>query len=165
MLVITLTKLDLVFLTFVSLIFVVGIAMMFLPGKKFYTTPSEGKFELNWTTRQLLALVSKKASNRWYESRVHVRKGFWLSLLCALKVLHLVRVDFMHNSEDYGRSKTLVVPGWVRFNDIMLNHEWYVEKAREKLSLNNDKGRKYYYYYKTLVAGKNVVKDYMDNYE
>ena len=142
-----------------------GVFVLLSQRKGYFGSPTDGELELNWTMRQLLALVSKNASNRWYESRVHVHKGFWLSLLCALKVLHLVRVDFMHNSEDYGRFKTLVVPGWVKYNDIMLNHEWYVEKAREKLSLNNDEGLKDYYYYQTLVAGKNVVKDFMNNYE
>lgn len=194
MLVITLTKLDLVFLTFVSLIFVVGIAMMFLPGKKFYTTPSEGKFELNWTLRQILSRFSTQTrdtmADRWYEAREHLHKGVFVSLCCAFGLIRLIRIDLMHNTGDFGRYKVLVVPGWISYEKMMSNHEWYVQRARRELCLSlvtpmhewdakqshkkkkskirseekdiHADGRNYYYY-QTFVAGRNVVKDFMNS--
>lgn len=54
----------------------------------------DGNFELDWTVKEILALFSELASQRWYEARAHVRSGIFISLLCAMRLMYVVRFDF-----------------------------------------------------------------------
>ncbi len=146
---------------------VVGLIVIFLVTRKreYFASPSSNKIELNCAVKQALKLISYKAGQRWYEARALLFLGIFTSVLCALKLIHLVRIDFMHNDESHGRSTVIKIPGWVKYEKILDDHEWWVEKARTQLKLNGDEGRKNYWYYQTFIAGHNIVKDFMNNYE
>jgi hypothetical protein len=75
-----------------------------------------------------------------------------------------VRIDFTHNDESHGRYSVIKIPGWVKYEKILADHDWLLEKARTQLKLNDDEGRENYWYYQTFIAGHNVVQDFMSSY-
>lgn len=150
-------------LSFFAGVFVTTVVFMILDNDRgYYRTPSDGKLELNWTTQQVLALFSKPASKRWYEARCHCYLGVFVSLLCTFGLVHLVRVDFMHDSGSYGRNRTLIIPAFLLSKKNVLNGKYLgllIQRARRSLGLATEEGERFYYY-QTFVAGKNVVHDF-----
>ena len=59
-----------------------------------YRSPTTGKLSTAWAVKVFLARFSYAASERWYESITHYRRGVFISMLSALHLLYVVRVDF-----------------------------------------------------------------------
>lgn len=94
------TTINLIIVAILS--FILGIAFSFLLSavsraggfREKFGSPSTGDFELDWTVKEVLAMFSELASQRWYEARAHVRSGIFISLLCAMRLMYVVRFDF-----------------------------------------------------------------------
>lgn len=96
---------------FILIGFALGVVFSYIKDMKTFREkfgrPSDGSIELNWFGRQFFCMFSENAKERWYDARVHVRSGFWVSLLCAFGVLYAVRFDF-ELANDYGRGTTRI---------------------------------------------------------
>lgn len=129
--------------------------------KKFLSSPVNERLEVNWTTRQLLSLVSKRASERWYEARAHLHQNIFLSMLCALHLIQLVRVDFIDDDQQRVRCKTFTLHGFQSIDTIMKQSERLIKVASEEINKELSEDNKMSYY-QTFVAGYNVVEDFMN---
>lgn len=129
--------------------------------KKFLSSPMDERLEINWTTRQLLSLVSKPASERWYEARAHLHQNIFLSILCALHLIQLVRVDFIDDDQQRGRCKVFILHGFQSIYTIMKQSERLIKVTQEEVNKETSEDNKMSYY-QTFVAGHNVVEDFMN---
>jgi hypothetical protein len=67
--------------------------------------PVNNKLEFDdWFVRQFISLFNRQCGNRWYESRAHLRRGVFVSLLCAFSLIDIVRYEF--ETGEYGRFVT-----------------------------------------------------------
>ena len=130
--------------------------------RKYFASPINKKtIELNWSVSQLLKLFNTAAANRWYESREYTNSGLLLSIASTLGVVYIVRVCFVNEDGDSGRSTTLIRSGLQSLESLKKNHAELIKCARDKLKLAEDYS---YYYYDTLIAGHNVVDTFMDSH-
>ena len=130
--------------------------------RKYFASPIDQKtIELNWSVSQLLKLFSTGAADRWYESRSHTNSGLLLSIVSTLGLIYTIRVSFMHDSGDSGRSTTLIRHGLQSLESLKNSHADLIKSARDKLKLAEDDS---YYYYDTFIAGHNVVDTFMDSH-
>lgn len=60
---------------------------------KYLTSPVTKRFEFDWTTRQLLALINKGASERRYEARAYCHQNIFISILTTLHLIWVVRIE------------------------------------------------------------------------
>lgn len=120
--------------------------------QEYLCTPSSGKLELNWTTRQVLALFSKGASKRWYEARAHLGRGVFVSLLAAFHLVYVIRIEYETDKDSVLCYSTKIIHGFQSLNDIM--------KKLPVLS-NTMRHEKATCYYQTFVSGHNIVHDFM----
>lgn len=82
--------------------FILGTAFSFLLStisraggfREKFGSPDNGDFELDWTVKQVLTMFSESASQRWYEARAHMGSGIVISVLCAMRLMYVVRFDF-----------------------------------------------------------------------
>lgn len=130
--------------------------------RKYFASPIDQKtIELNWSVSQLLKLFNAAAADRWYESRQHTNSGLLLSIASTLGLVYAIRVSFMHDSGDSGRSTTLIRHGFQSLESLKKNHVDLIKCATVKLKLAEDHN---YYYYDTFIAGHNVVDTFMDSH-
>lgn len=124
---------------------------------RYLSSPVTHTFTVNWTTRQVLALYSDKAAQRWYESRAHLKQGVFISLLCALRLLYVVKIDFLSQSRENGHSRVFYFNGLRSYENILLKHDALIDQTAAQMPSDT-------MYYQTFVAGYNVVSDYSDRY-
>lgn len=131
-----------------------------LEGTKFLEylgSPINGRIELNWSLRQVLALFSKGMSERWYEAREHLHRGVFISLLSTLHLIHIVRFDYATTREDYYGTVTFIVHGFQSVQTLKTQMpQWIKDKKTEVKDAD--------YWYQSFVAGHNVVSDFMNGY-
>lgn len=70
--------------------------------KAYFGSPLDESFDIDWAGRQFFLLFGKAPSERWYEARAHLGCGVLISLLCMLRLIHVVRYGCY--SEEYGVS-------------------------------------------------------------
>lgn len=130
--------------------------------KKYFGSPCDEKFDLNWSTRQFFRIFSKPMSERWYESRAHLRAGIWTSLACTFGLVTLVSADFMYDHDDSrGISEKLCYGFWV----LPGNHkERMLELIAEAGEIGEGISKKDQpvSLYQIFIAGENVVWDWMN---
>lgn len=78
-----------------------AIALMFRSLSKYFRSPSDGKVHLDWALRQFFVLFSTRAGTRWYEARVFIHSGLFVSLMCAFGICEVVRYLFVDQDEDH----------------------------------------------------------------
>lgn len=121
---------------------------------KYLTSPVDGKFDINWTTRQIIALFNTNASERWYESRAHCHKGILVSVLATLHLIWIVRTDMGYNDDDMFYCKYSYFHGFQSFETLK-------KKCLSKKFLDKIIDIKKNYYYQTFICGYNVVNDFV----
>lgn len=128
---------------------------------EYFGTPGGGphgqkpKLELNWTGRQFFYLITRGMGERWYESRAHLRRGVFLSLLSAFHLIHIVRIDYETNREGYFTTVQFITHGFQSIQTLKKKMPAYV---KEKKSQAKDAD----YWYQTFVSGHNVIGDFMN---
>lgn len=127
--------------------------------REYFGTPSNGKIELNWGLQQFFLLFSLPMAKRWYEAREHCYCSFFMSLLCAFKLVTIVRFDCTFDS-DYcrGRYFNEAYAFWVleedpldRLKQLIKDSKHYTETTdtqEDKLNLNQ-----------IFICGENVIWD------
>lgn len=123
---------------------------------EYFASPINGNMELGWSVRQFLNLINEKAAQRWYESKVHLDHGVFISLLCTFGFLYIVRYSFMY-TDGRGVSEIRYFHGFRTFSNlkkVILNG---INEAHEK----NKQTHKDSWYFQTFVTGHNVLHDYM----
>ena len=115
------TTINLIIVAILS--FILGIAFSFLLSavsraggfREKFGSPSTGDFELDWTVKEVLVMFSESAGSRWYEARAHVRSGIFISLLCAMRLMYVVRFDFeLANAAHLDSVMRTINPSYVR---------------------------------------------------
>lgn len=61
-----------------------------------FGSPVDGGFDINWTGKQLINLISYNASERWYEARTYLDQGIFISLLSAIGLIYTVRFEYQY---------------------------------------------------------------------
>lgn len=65
-----------------------------------FGSPVDGSFELTRTVRKILRRIGcDRAEQRWYEARAHLGSGVFISILCAMGLMYVVRFDFQSASD------------------------------------------------------------------
>lgn len=125
---------------------------------EYLRSPSTDKLDLDWSTRQIIRVFNTNASERWYESRVHLKNGVLKSLACTLHLIYVVRISFIDEDMCSGKSKVFTVHGFQSLKSVMV----YIEKQCAVFyeEINKDENKKLEYY-QSFVAGHNVVHDYI----
>ena len=127
---------------------------------KYFGTPTGGRYEkpkleLNWGLRQFFLMFDKGMSERWYESRAHLYRGVFISLLSTFHLIHIVRFDFATNREDHFRTTTFITHGFQSIQTLKKKMpDWIKEKSKKVEGAE--------YWYQTFVAGHNVIGDFMN---
>lgn len=126
---------------------------------KYFATPSDRGFELNWFLRQFFRLFSERMSERWYEARQHTYRGVWVSLMCAFGICEVVRYEYTSRTDD-SRMYTKTVVYWWKFIfekksrlHRFLFTQWSV--IRPHMAIDADSP------YQIFRAGHNVIWDFM----
>lgn len=122
---------------------------------KYLTSPVDSKFNLNWTTRQIIALINAGASERWYESRTHCHKSILVSVLTTLHLIWIVRTDIGYIDED-----DMFYCEYSYFHGFR-SFEALKKKCLSKKFLDKIIDIKKNYYYQTFICGHNVVNDFV----
>lgn len=123
----------------------------------YFGTPSQEKLELNWSLRQFFMLFSNKAGQRWYESRQHLYRGVFVSLLCAFGLINLVRLDFETSECDCISYVVFVTHRFQSKKDMVKKLPVWIKEYKHKA-----KDAKYFH--QMFIAGHNVVCDSMMDY-
>lgn len=144
----------------VSIIILNGISVLLIAAilrdsrsiRQKFGSPSSGKFELDWTVRQLLSCVSESAANRWYEARALVHLGFFVSSLCAMGVLYVGEFLFMI-TDSQGKTTKRYYHGFRGFEKLKTVVLSDVEKARREAKVDG-------YFDGVLITGHNYVSSW-----
>lgn len=64
-----------------------------------FGSPRDGRFELTWTVREILGIFSERAAQKWYEARAHLGSGIFISVICAMGLMYVVRFEFESASD------------------------------------------------------------------
>lgn len=124
---------------------------------KYLTSPVTKRFEFDWTTRQLLALINKGASERWYEARVHCHQNVLISLMAALHLIWIISTEM----EFIGiENRYFYICNY--FHGFQ-SYKHILNKCTNSDFLCKIIDNKTYYYYQTFICGHNVVHDFMTN--
>ncbi len=144
----------------VSIIILNGISVLLIAAilrdsrsiRQRFGSPSSGKFELDWTVRQLLSCVSGSAANRWYEARAHVHLGVFVSSLCAMGVLYVGEFLFMI-TDSQGKTTKRYYHGFRSFQKLKTAVLSDVEKARREANVDG-------YFDGVLITGHNYISSW-----
>ena len=123
----------------------------------YFGTPSKGKLELNWSLRQFFMLFSNKAGKRWYESRQHLHRGVFVSLVCTFGLINLVRLEFGTSEDGRVSYVVFITHGFQSKQDMIKKLPVWINKYKHKA-----KDAQYFYY--LFIAGHNVVLDWMTDH-
>lgn len=122
---------------------------------KYLTSPVDNKFSLDWTTRQLLALINKGAAERWYEARIHCHQNIFMSLMTSLHLVWIVRTEMEFINTD---NRYYYVCNY--FHGFQ-SYQQILNKCTNSDFLYKIIDNKIFYYYQTLICGHNIVHDFM----
>ena len=114
----------------------------------YFGTPSEEKLELNWSLRQFFMLFSNKAGKRWYESRQHLYRGVFVSLLCTLGLINLVRLEFETSEHDRISYVVFITHGFQSKQDMIKKLPIWINKHKHK-------AKDARYFHQMFIAGHN----------
>ena len=123
----------------------------------YFGTPSQEKLELNWSLRQFFMLFSNKAGKRWYDSRQHLRRGVFVSLLCTFGLINLVRLEFETSEHDRVSYVVFITHGFQSKKDMVKKLPVWIKEYKHKAKDGK-------YFYQMFIAGYNVVCDAMMDY-
>ena len=123
---------------------------------KYLTSPVHGKFDFNWTTKQILAMFNENMSERWYEARAHCDQNVFMSILTALHLIWIVRTEMEYVDHDGYRDTYNYFHGLCGYNKVKA-------KATSSDFLSRIIDPELFYYYQTFICGHNVVHDFMTN--
>lgn len=129
--------------------------------KEYIASPSTGKPELDWVTRQIFKLFNRNLSERWYEARVHLHQGVFKSLICAFGFIYLVRIDLIDDNQEKGECRVFAFHGFQSLEDVLKKTEPMIVPFIEETNAGLE-GQAKMHYYSTFVAGYNVVATFMD---
>lgn len=119
-----------------------------------YKSPSTGKLSLPWSVKVFLEHFSTASADRWYESIAHCKQGAFISLLSALHLVYVVRLEFVSMTDSCsGRYILHHYHGFRSFDTLkhlLLNTPSLYRHSDEE-----------YMYDQTFVAGHNVIQSWM----
>lgn len=119
-----------------------------------YKSPSTGKLPLSWSVKVFLEHFSTASADRWYESIAHCKQGAFISLLSALHLVYVVRLEFVSMTDSCSGRYTLHYYHGFRSFDalkhLLLNTPGLYRHSDEE-----------YMYDQTFVAGHNVIQSWM----
>lgn len=124
---------------------------------KYFGTPSQERLELNWSLRQFFMLFSNKAGKRWYESRQHLYRGVFVSLLCTFGLINLVRLEFGTSEDGRVSYVVFITHGFQSKQDMIKKLPVWINKYKHK-------AKDAQYFYQLFIAGHNVVLDWMTDH-
>lgn len=143
---------SIVLLTGISVLLITSILRDSRSIRQKFGSPSSGKFELDWTVRQLLSCVSESAADRWYEARALVHLGVFASSLCAMGVLYVGEFLFMI-TDSQGKTTKRYYHGFRSFEKLKTVVLSDVEKARREANVDG-------YFDGVLITGHNYVSSW-----
>ena len=143
---------SIVILNVISVLLITSILRESRSIRQKFGSPSSGKFELDWTVRQLLSCVSESAADRWYEARALVHLGVFASSLCAMGVLYVGEFLFMI-TDCQGKTTKRYYHGFRSFQKLKTAVLSDVEKARRQVKVDG-------YFDGVLITGHNYVSSW-----
>jgi hypothetical protein len=122
-------------------------------------SPVDNKLEFdNWFVRQFISLFSKRCGNRWYESRAHLFRGVFVSLLCTFGLIDIVRYEFEENDTN----------GWyttsTRFYFGFRSYSALLKKTRSDINHVRATTKNAGYFHQVFIAGHNVAYNFTDTW-
>lgn len=145
---------SLCFLGVLSLLLASSIpANFYKRAKCYFGSPLDGSFELDWTLRQFYRLFSVNASERWYEARSFCWRGVFVSTLCAVGLIHVVRITYIEEISNDLRCRSI----------ISIYHTFRSESSFRSLikkeidSFNCEETTPMFFFDELLIAGRNVI--------
>jgi hypothetical protein len=109
----------------------------------------------NWFVRQFISLFNKRSAKRWYESRTHLNRNIFVSLLCAFGLVDIVRFEFEKNGHDYWHTYE------IKYYFGLRSYNCLLKKALGDISAVKEETENAGDYYELFIAGHNVAHDFM----
>lgn len=80
-------------------------------------TPTNGKLQLDWTTRQVFRIVSRKASERFYEASRYLGINWFIAVACGLGFINIYQFSYSTRIEDVYNTAIKIYPFWKKLDD------------------------------------------------
>jgi len=113
-------------------------------------SPSTDKLEINWSVYRLLELVSKPIGRRWYEARVHLKQNILISILCTMKIIDVVRLEYATDDDCRYIYKVVIFHGFRSYTALKAKIHELIPSVQKELD-------NAHYHYQTFIAGHNVT--------
>lgn len=151
-----------IFSFFLGMLVTLGLLALNLSGqgavqrvKRYFGSPLDYSFHWDWAIKQFYKLFSEGASERWYESRTHCNRNFFVSMLCAIGLIHVVRFTY---AEEEGRLVKYRYK-YVIYHALRKESELRALIKKQIKAFDSDQTTPMFYFEGLFIAGRNVVTD------
>lgn len=121
--------------------------------RKYFGSPVDERIEFGWGMRQLFRIFSTIASERFYDSSALCYQSAFVSILCGLGFIDIVRYEYATDHDDRVVQKVKYYHGFRSYKSLL-------KMAKDNIQFVQKETNGATGFYQLFICGHNIVSDY-----